>query len=173
MRIGFFPSASSYFWSYLFWFVPPFSFFCFSVIGIEEEEHFGSAADLKWPGAGKKTHYVLESLELDPMCICNPKRLKCWNTRLDPISMSFLVSKANAPSSTYSTHNILKRVPWENVFAGWLVIIPEEWGELLCCLNLIIFKSFLTHSFSVVSENAIMTNKKSMGATLSPCFTPT
>ena len=36
-----------------------------------------------------------------------------------------------------------------------------------------IFKSFLTYSFSIVSANAIMTNKKSTGATLSPCFTPT
>ena len=29
----------------------------------------------------------------------------------------------------------LERVPWENVFAGWLVILPAEWGELLCRLK--------------------------------------
>ena len=43
----------------------------------------------------------------------------------------------------------------------------------MCCLNLIIFKSFLTHSFSIVSANAIMTNKKSTDATMYPCFTNT
>ena len=127
----------------------------------------------KWPGSGKKTHAVLEGFDLEPMCICNTKRLMCLNTGLDPVSISFLVSKENAPSSTYSIHKILKRVPWENVFAGWLLIIPEDWGELLCCLNLIIFKSFLTHYFSIVSANAIIMNSKSTGATLSPCFYPT
>jgi len=24
---------------------------------------------------------------------------------------------------------ILKRVPWDNVFPGWLVILPVEWGH--------------------------------------------
>ena len=46
----------------------------------------------------------------------------------------------------------LKRVPWENVFAGWLVILPEDWGEFLCHLNLIILKPFITHYFSSVSK---------------------
>ena len=53
------------------------------------------------------------------------------------------------------------------------MILPKDWGELLCRLNLIIFKSFLTHYISVVYENAIMMNRKSTGATLYPCFTPT
>ena len=35
------------------------------------------------------------------------------------------------------------------------------------------FKSFLTHYFSIVSANPIMIIRKSTGATLSPCFTPT
>ena len=152
MRIGFFSFASSYFWSCLFCLVPPFSFFYFSVTGREEEESVGNAVDvsvgnLKWPGAGKKTHSVLEGFDLEPMCICNPKRLKCLDTRLDTDSVSFLASKANAPSSTYSIQKISNRVPWENAFAGWLVIIPEDWGELLFFFNLIIFKSFLAHSF--------------------------
>ena len=56
---------------------------------------------------------------------------------------------------------------------GWLVIIPEDWGEFLCCLNLIIFKPFLTHYFSIISTNAIIMNRKSTGAALSHCFTPT
>ena len=157
---------------------PSFSFFCFSVTSREEEKYVGSSVDvdvssLKLPGEGKKTHYVLESFDLEPMWICNMRRLNCWNTRLDLITMSFLVSKANAPSSMYIIQIILKRVPWENVFAWWLVILPEDWGELLCRLNLIIFKSFITHYFSIVSANAIMINKKSTGAELSSCLTPT
>ena len=124
MRIGFVSSASLYFWSYIFCFVPPFSFFCFSVTEREEEEYVGSAVDLKWPGVGKKTHSVLESFDLEPMCIFNPKRIKCWNTRLDPIYMYLLVSKADATSSMYIIQKISKRVPWENVFPGWLVILP-------------------------------------------------
>ena len=111
MRIVFVSSASLYFWSYIFFFVPPFYFFCFSVTGREEEEYVESAADLKLPAAGENTHSVLEIFDLDTICICNPKRLKCWNTRLDPISVSFLVSKANALSSIYSIQKILKRVP--------------------------------------------------------------
>ena len=74
----------------------------------------------------EKDAFFLESFDLEPMCICNPKRLKCWNTRLDPISMSFLVSKANAPSSTHIIQNILKRVPWENVF--YRVAGDSSWG---------------------------------------------
>ena len=178
MRIGFVSFASSYILSCLFCLVPPFPFFYFSVTRREEEESFGSAVDvdvgnLKWPGAGGKTHSVLEGFDLEPMCTCNPKRLKCLNTRFDHVSIYFLVSEANSPSSTYSIQNISKRVPWENVFSGWLVILPEDWGELLCLLNLIIFNSFLTHSFSIVSENSIMMNRNSTGATLSPCFNPT
>ena len=93
--------------------VSPFSFFCFIVTGREEEESVGSAvgvgvSSLKLQGSGKKTHSVLESFDLEPMCICNPKRLKCWNTRLDHVSTSFLVSKANDPSSTYSIQKISK-----------------------------------------------------------------
>ena len=53
------------------------------------------------------------------------------------------------------------------------MILPEDCGELLCCLNLIIFKSFITHYFSIVSANSIMMNRMSTGATLYPCFTPT
>ena len=81
---------------------------------------------LKIPGSRKQTHYVLESFDLEPMCICNPKRLKCLNTRLDHVSIYFIVSKRNAPSSTYSIHKILKRFPRKNVFAGRLVILPED-----------------------------------------------
>ena len=43
----------------------------------------------------------------------------------------------------------------------------------MCRLNLIILKPFLTHSFSNVSANAITENRKSTGATMSPCFTLT
>ena len=103
-----------WFWSYLFYFVPPCYFFCFSVTGREEEEYVGNAADLKWPGAGENTHSVWEIFDLEPMCICNPKQLNCWNTRLDPISLSFLVSKKNDQSLTYIIQKILKRVPWES-----------------------------------------------------------
>ena len=98
---------------------------------------------------------------MEPTCICNPKRLKCLKTRLDPTSIYFLVSKANAPSSTYSMQKSSKRVPWENFIAGWLVIIPEDWGELLFRLNLIICKLFFTHFCSSVSENDIMINRNS------------
>ena len=54
-----------------------------------------------------------------------------------------------------------KRFPWENVFAWWLDILPEDWGELLFRLNLIICKLFFTHSCSSVSENDIMINRNS------------
>ena len=61
-----------------------------------------------------------------------------------------------------------KRVHWENVFARWIVILPEDWGELLFCLNWIICKLFFTHSSSSVSENVITMNRSSTGMTLSP-----
>ena len=69
--------------------------------------------------------------------------------------------------------NILKRVPWENDLRGWLVILPADCGELLCRLNLIICKSFFTHSSSNVSANAIIIKGNKTGVTLSPCLTPT
>ena len=52
------------------------------------------------------------------------------------------------------------------------MILPEDRGELLCRLNLIICKPFLTHSFYSVSSNSIMMNRKRTGVTLSPSFTP-
>ena len=68
---------------------------------------------------------------------------------------------------------ISKMVPWENDLRGWLVILPEDCGELLCRLNLIICESFFTHSSSNVSANAIIIKRNKNGATLSPCLTPT
>ena len=68
---------------------------------------------------------------------------------------------------------ISKRVPRENDLRGWLVILPADCGELLCFFNLIICKSFFTHSSSNVSANAIIIKRNKTGATLSPCLTPT
>ena len=52
--------------------------------------------------------------------------VKVLEHEVDPVTISFLVSKANALSSTYSIQKISKRVPWENVFAGWLVILSKD-----------------------------------------------
>ena len=46
MRIGFVSSALSYFLSYIFFLVPPFYLFCFTVNSREEEESVGSAVDV-------------------------------------------------------------------------------------------------------------------------------
>ena len=79
----------------------------------------------------------------------------------------------NVPSSTYSIQKMLNRVPCEKFFAGWLVIRPADCGELLCRLNYIFCMLCLSHSALTVSSKAIMRKRKSTGATLSPCFTPT
>ena len=52
------------------------------------------------------------------------------------------------------------------------MILPEDLGEMLCGLNLILCNPFLDYSFSSVSANAIMMNRQKIGETLSPCFNP-
>ena len=66
-----------------------------------------------------------------------------------------------------------KRVPCEKFFAGWLVTLLAECGELVCRLNSIFLIPCLSHSCSITSANAITQNRKSTRATLSPCITPT
>ena len=60
------------------------------------------------------------------------------------------------------------------IFSGeWLISWPVARGELLCRLNWSLCRLFFVHSFSSDSANAIIINKKSTGAMLSPCLTPT
>ena len=105
MGICFVSSASSYSLLCLFRLASSLSCFGFGTIGREEEGLVGGAGDgrtgsLKWPGAGKKTHSVLEGFEEDPMCIWRPNQEKWVKTRFAPISSSHRVAKANAPLST-------------------------------------------------------------------------
>ena len=68
---------------------------------------------------------------------------------------------------------MLKRVQCKKFFAGWLVALPVECGELVCHLNSIFLIPCLSHSCSITSANAIIRHRKRPGATLSPCLTPT
>ena len=64
-------------------------------------------------------------------------------------------------------------VPSEKYFFGWLVRRPSDCGELSCLRNCNLCSTFLTHSFSRVSEKPMIKNRNNTGAVLSPCFTPT
>ena len=85
--------------------------------------------------------------------------------------MSRLDMNVNAPLSRYSIQKYSHRVPCKNFFAGWIVIRPADFVELLCCLNSIYV--VLVPFCLTVSAKAIMRKRESTGATLSPCFTPT
>ena len=62
--------------------------------------YFGRVGKVKYPGVGKKTHYVFEGLFFFPMCISNPNFVKCRRSRGVPVSNWCLDSNTRAPSST-------------------------------------------------------------------------
>ena len=61
---------------------------------------FGRVGKVKYPGVGKKTHYVFEGLFFFPMCISNPDFANCRSSRGMPVSNWFLDSNTKSPSST-------------------------------------------------------------------------
>ena len=56
----------------------------------------------EYPGLGMKIYSVFKFsfFDLSPVCIVNPNRLKCEQSKMMPFIASSLVSKRNAASST-------------------------------------------------------------------------
>ena len=61
---------------------------------------FGRVGKVKYPGVGKKTHYVFEGLFSFPMCISNPNFAKFLKSRGVTVSNWCLGLKKKALSST-------------------------------------------------------------------------
>ena len=87
--------------------------------------------------------------------------------------MSVLDSEKNAPSSTYSMHNISNSVPDEKVPVWWLTNCPVDIGELSLHENWPLLSTRAVHLYSSVSTKAIVKNRNSTGAMLHPFLKPT
>ena len=61
---------------------------------------FVRVGKVKYPGVGKETHSVFESLFSFPMCISNPNFAKCRRSRGVPVSNWCIDLKTKAPSWT-------------------------------------------------------------------------
>ena len=124
---------------------------------------------------GKKTHSVFDSEAPRPMCISNPNLAKWGKMSSIPRCKSSLVLNGKAPSSTYKHCSISYAVSFLdlNIAGVWLQIFPSA----KCSLAVVITQSIgMSHSFRTiprVSVNAVIRNRKSTGAMLSPCRTPT
>ena len=133
----------------------------------------GSVSVLKEPGGGKNTHSVFDDFSSLPTCISSPNRAKCLVRRVGPFSVSVLDSKTNVPSSTYSMQNNSNIITDEKVLCQWLTNYPVDLGEFSMLANWTLLSSRDVHLSSSVLVKAIIKNRNSTGAMLSPCFTPT
>ena len=67
----------------------------------------------------------------------------------------------------------LNSIPVEKVLGWWLTNCPVDLGELSLRSNWALINTRAVHSSSSVSAKAIIKNRNSTGAMLSPCLTPT
>ena len=69
--------------------------------------------------------------------------------------------------------NKLNIIPVEKVLGWWLTNCTVDLGELSLRSNWDLINLRAVHSSSSVSAKAIIKNRNSTGAMLSPCLTPT
>ena len=92
-----------------------------------------------------------------------------WSERgVIPLSMLVLDSKTNAPSSTQSTRNRSNSVPYKKVPVWWLTNCPVDLGDFSLRANWDLLSLRAVQLSSSVLVKAIIKNRDSTGAILSP-----
>ena len=126
---------------------------------------------IQW--GGNNNHSCLDALQPFPIFISSPKRVKCGYISNITFVSCYWSSKVNAPSSTYSTHNISRNVTYKKVLRLWSANLPISNDEYICCFNVTIINPALTYFFYNVSEKTITMNRNNTGTIQSPCLTLT
>ena len=132
----------------------------------------GSVCVLKKLGGGENTHSVFEFFFCANVHF-EAKPSEVIRKEGDPSLDVGPELRKNAPSSTYSMHNISNSVPYEKVPGMWLTNSPVDLGGLSLRANWYLLSPRAFHSSSSVSAKAIIKNRNSTGAVMSPCLTPT
>ena len=119
---------------------------------------------------GKNMASVLDGLLVRwfPVCMVSPSLIIVSSKILIPMSVSSLVLKRVAQSSTYMSMCVMR---WEGEFdeALWLAREPWSGGECAREMGVMLLAD---HCLTTISSRACITMMKSVGARLSPCFTP-